>query len=121
METIIGLLFILLPVILKLVGNKLEKAGQPEKAKAVRDFIEEHLEVEKWIEEAEDEAEQEERPVPQPVAACPKSVEIPVVKPDVKAKPVRKPLLLEEEPSKKREKIDPRKLVIYSEIMKPKF
>ncbi len=35
---------------------------------------------------------------------------------------VRKPMmLLEEEPKNKGEKIDPKKLVIYSEIMKPKF
>ncbi len=34
----------------------------------------------------------------------------------------RKPvMLLEEEPKNKGEKIDPKKLVIYSEIMKPKF
>jgi hypothetical protein len=33
----------------------------------------------------------------------------------------KKPMLVEEAPKKKREKIDPKKLVVYSEIMKPKF
>jgi len=36
-------------------------------------------------------------------------------------KPKAKPILLEEETKERREKIDPKKLVIYSEIMKPKF
>ena len=39
METIIGLLFILLPVILKLVGKRLEQSGQPEKAKKLQDLL----------------------------------------------------------------------------------
>ena len=47
---------------------------------------------------------------------------------DIKPKPSQfkaeksssKTMLVEEEP-KKKEKIDPKKLVIYSEIMKPKF
>ena len=33
----------------------------------------------------------------------------------------RKPILMEEDDKPKGEKIDPKKLVIYSEIMKPKF
>ena len=35
-------------------------------------------------------------------------------------KKTKKPILLEE-PVKEREKIDPKKLVVYSEIMKPKY
>lgn len=44
------------------------------------------------------------------------------VKPVKKPKPVKK-ILLEEKPLEEpaKEKIDPKKLVIYSEIMKPKF
>lgn len=129
METIIGLLFIFLPVILKLVGKRLEKAGQPEKAKAVRDFIEEHLEVEEWIEEAVDETAEEadgnvlreEFPDLQPVVMHSEPVEIPTVQPAVQKRPLRKTVLPDVEPEKKGEKIDPKKLVIYSEIMKPKF
>ena len=34
---------------------------------------------------------------------------------------VRKPILQEEDDTVKGEKIDPKKLVIYSEIMKPKY
>ena len=54
-------------------------------------------------------------PLPKPVYERPG--------PSVEGRPAvsRKPLLLEEEKKKKHEKIDPKKLVIYSEIMKPKF
>ena len=121
METIIGLLFIRLPVILKLVGKKLEKAGQPEKAKAVRDFIEEHLEVEEWLKEAVDEVEQEKSLDIQPVEVSPEPFEMPAAQPVFQTRPLRKTDLPEVEPEKKDEKIDPKKLVIYSEIMKPKF
>ena len=38
MKTLIGLLFILLPVILKLIGKKLEKSGDQDKARKVREF-----------------------------------------------------------------------------------
>ena len=114
METIIGLLFIFLPVILKLVGKRLEKAGQPEKAKAVRDFIEEHLEVEEWIEEAVDETAEE-------ADGNVLREELPDLQPAVQTRPLRKTVLPDVEPEKKVEKIDPKKLVIYSEIMKPKF
>jgi hypothetical protein len=41
-------------------------------------------------------------------------------KPQPKPAKKRKPML-EEPEEKKREKIDPKKLVIYSEIMKPKY
>ena len=40
METIIGLLFILLPVIFKLISRKLEKAGQAEKAGRLKELAE---------------------------------------------------------------------------------
>ena len=46
----------------------------------------------------------------------------PVQPKPVQPKPVvKKPILEEEESRKTGEKIDPKKLVIYSEIMKPKF
>jgi hypothetical protein len=35
-------------------------------------------------------------------------------------KPVNAPILQEEEPEQK-ERIDPKKLIVYSEIMKPKY
>ena len=38
METIIGLLFILLPLIFKLIGKKFEQAGQSERAEKMREI-----------------------------------------------------------------------------------
>ena len=63
-----------------------------------------------------DEQQKEDVP-PQAVAPAP------LLQPHVEAEPVftRKRMLLEEDNPKKGEKIDPKKLVIYSEIMKPKF
>ena len=148
METIIGLLFILLPVIFKLIGKKFEQSGQTGKAGKMRElakalgsdddsednpfkgFFDEKPELE--VEYDDDGQIVEVKPV-QPVKPKP----IPVVTPEPRTmsyteavqrttkpmKPLKKqPVLLEEETSKKKgEKIDPKKLVIYSEIMKPKF
>ena len=146
METIIGLLFILLPVILKLVGKRLEQSGQPEKAKKLQDLLDtvydgkaetEELETE---DEPDDGLEVEYDDDGQIVSVHPKMVWkpepiVPVV--EKKVEPAaqihlwevkegipatkKKPMLVEEAPKKKREKIDPKKLVVYSEIMKPKF
>lgn len=129
METIIGLLFILLPLIFKLIGKKLEKAGQAEKAGQLKELAEmfggedEAPVTHTW--QPEPVLEPESEPQPEPVA--PVVVMEPVrhipakqapVKPSVKVKP--KKAMLEEKPVKK-EKIDPKKLVVYSEIMTPKY
>ena len=105
METIIGLLFILLPVILKLVGKRLE---QSQHTTEILSFPEETS----FVEEAPRSIILEES-VPEPVMPEPVKLE---------PQPLsRKPMLEEEQQPKKEEKIDPKKLVIYSEIMKPKF
>lgn len=140
METIIGLLFILLPLIFKLIGKKFEQAGQSERAEKMREIAQtlsggdDDDEDDPW--ELDDDGQVTEvRPAaPAPVAPTPvvvrpvQSVQQTVAenvtrqtasrpKPTVKAK---RPIL-EEETKKKGEKIDTKKLVIYSEIMKPKF
>lgn len=98
METIIGLLFILLPVIFKLIGKRLE---QSEPLTETLPSQEEDIFV-------PEKPETFKKPAPQqPIEAAPVTT--------------RKPMLQEEEPQKKGQKIDPKKLVIYSEIMKPKF
>ena len=135
METIIGLLFILLPVILKLVGKRLEQSGQPEKAKKLQDLVDkidgdededDGFEVEydddgqitsvhpkmSWKPEPTPVIQEKTAPAPQ-VHLWEVKEGIPVTK--------KKPMLVEEAPKKKREKIDPKKLIVYSEIMKPKF
>lgn len=114
-DSIIGLLFVLLPAILGLVGKKLEKAGndgkKPQPAPQPRPAKKpENVEVEGQRSVVR-KAKPKPAPVPQPE---PMSVR-PVQKKSQTAYNVQ-----EDEP-RKREKIDPKKLVIYSEIMKPKF
>ncbi len=137
METIIGLLFILLPVIFKLISRKLEKAGQAEKAGRLKELAEmiggedETPATQTWhtdpVFELEPELEPEPEPLPEPEQVAPVVVMEPVkhvpvkqaaVKPSVKVKPKKVAL---EEKKEKKEKIDPKKLIVYSEIMTPKY
>ena len=133
METIIGLLFILLPLIFKLIGRKLEKAGQAEKAGQLKELAEmiggedETPATQTWHTDPVFELEPEPEPQPEPEQVAPVVVMEPVkhvpvkqaaVKPSVKVKPKKVAL---EEKKEKKEKIDPKKLVLYSEIMNPKF
>jgi cell division septation protein DedD len=132
METIIGLLFILLPVILKLIGKRLEQSGQPEKAKKLQDFLdtisseEDDVDDEMEVEYDDDGQIISVHPKmiwePEPVSTpAPEKTFVFESKPAPAVKKQKKPVLMEETPKKKSEKIDPKKLVIYSEIMKPKF
>ena len=132
METIIGLLFILLPVILKLIGKRLHTSGQPEKAKKLQDFLdtisseEDDVDDEMEVEYDDDGQIVSVHPKmiwePEPVSTpAPEKTFVFESKPAPAVKKQKKPVLMEETPKKKSEKIDPKKLVIYSEIMKPKF
>ena len=138
METIIGLLFILLPVIFKLLGKKLENAGTAAPPDTAGSF-----DVGSRVQEAMDEDEPEPHPQPQvspqpqvtpqpQVAPAPADEATPSVidfndymrrRPAAKSvrKPAKKAAILVEEEDKPKEKIDPKKLVIYSEIMSPKY
>lgn len=133
METIIGLLFILLPLIFKLIGRKLEKAGQAEKAGQLKELAEmiggedETSATQTWHTDPVFELEPEPEPQPEPEQVAPVVVMEPVkhvpvkqaaVKPSVKVKPKKVAL---EEKKEKKEKIDPKKLIVYSEIMTPKY
>ncbi len=139
METIIGLLFVLLPVIFKLVGKKLEQSGKTDKAERLKELAE--TPILDWLEgkpkmdkdmyvEYDDDGHvtsvlPRDKYVPKqpdPIVA-PVYVREPAPEGEAQFKPVsgRKPMLEEEVQVKKGEKIDPKKLVIYSEIMKPKF
>ena len=132
METIIGLLFILLPVILKLIGKKLEQSGQPEKAKKLQDFLDTISSEEDDADDGMEVEYDDDGQIisvhpkmtwePEPVSAsAPEKTFVFESKPAPAVKKQKKPVLVEETPKKKSEKIDPKKLVIYSEIMKPKF
>ena len=148
METIIGLLFILLPVIFKFIEKRLKDSGSTVQAGKVRELAElfevqdEDVFEDDPVEDEPfgcDEPEADFQPVvefpqiPQQVApapefskpeqegarmerTAPEKVRASVQKPSKKTAPI-----LMEEPKKKKEKIDPKKLVIYSEMMKPKF
>ncbi len=150
MEEIIGLLIALAAVILKAVGNRQEKSGKKTAAPVTSDKDSEAggFDVKGWILEALEEVagDSDEPEVVldddgqivevKPVVVQPEPMK-PVVEPvncietvnrttKPKAEPLRpaakRNILQEDEPSgKKDDKIDPKKLVIYSEIMKPKF
>ena len=103
MEEIIGLLVVLAIGIFKAVNKKFENAGK-----------------EKEVSMPEPVVIRQEPVVPKkrPMASKQKPSAIEVVERQTK---VRKPMLIEEEETSPKEKIDPKKLVLYSEIMTPKF
>ena len=123
METILGLLLILLPAIFRLVEKRLKASGDADAAGKVHDWTELFGENEEHREDG-DENVPSVSEMPETVVPKYKPVQTTPVHPQpikVKAKKTSsRPMLMEEEP-KKKEKIDPKKLVIYSEIMKPKF
>lgn len=133
MEEIIGLLIIVATFVFKIVGKKLEKAGQP--AESAEEPLEQgpDFDMKRWIAEAVKEAEREMSPSPS-VPEYTENVtrQVASVNPDAPKKPAapqksvvtkpvpRKPML--NEPVKKdKEKIDLKKMIIYSEIMSPKY
>lgn len=127
METILGLLLVLLPLVFKLVEKKLKASGKVETAEKVHEWAEMFGKDEDWEKDDEDEDDTlsvqpaaPARPVdaPQVVSLQPKTRPEPV-KPVTRMK-APKPAVVDDD-TKKKEKIDPKKLVIYSEIMKPKF
>ena len=113
METIIGLLMILLPVILKLIGRRLEQAGKNQPSVTVM----EDTPIEDWEQTLKEYMGQQ-----AVVSEEPSVVETVVPKPISKQKKtVKKASILMEEEKKQKEKIDVKKLIVYSEIMKPKY
>lgn len=135
MEEIIGLLVVLAVGIFKAVNKKFEDAGkQPQKPSqpfgpfGSLDPFEKDQEV--FVPEAEPVAPKREPVATRPVTPKPVEVKPAAVKPqpmvfdleDVQRQTkARKPMLIEEEETSPKEKIDPKKLVLYSEIMTPKF
>ena len=109
MDSMIGLLFVLIPLIFTLIGKKLEKAGK-ESADEVGEapsMPEAFPSLEKFAPEREAERALKPEAEPEPM---------PKQKPSHTQSASQSPKQKE-----KSEKIDPKKLVIYSEIMKPKF
>jgi hypothetical protein len=133
METIIGLLFILLPVIFKLIGKRLEQSGKTVSAEKMREIAEKFGEDDNtfpdWLNEGDLHEEsapitvpEVKIPAPEVKAPAPVMHEVNFVEaPKMVQRKKRTPILNEEVAERKREKIDPKKLVVYSEIMNPKY
>ena len=103
MDEIIGLLFLVVPVLFSLVGKKLDKADGGKKTQPVRPVA----------------------PVQPPQEAQRSTLRMQKPKRElqenVKKTPSPVNVYDREEPQQRRERVDPKKLVIYSEIMKPKY
>lgn len=129
MDELITIVIIAAAIIFKVVGKKLGSAGSGEVFPTLPvdpDMMN--------IPDAESESEDVQEPffMPRPVYVEPAADEMVVeeaeralpAKPAAPVKPaqvkIQTPILEEEQP-KQREKIDPKKLIIYSEIMKPKY
>lgn len=138
-DIIITVLALALGLGFKVIEKKLKSAGKPAKAGRFKEladlFGEEGAEVFPPLAPSEDleefpmeavapDAEQSRRvSVPKPVViepVAPAPVVAPVEEAPRSVKPVNAPILQEEEPEQK-ERIDPKKLIVYSEIMKPKY
>lgn len=122
MEDLIGLLIVVAALIFKVVSNRLDKAGKQAGKKDPETPASGSFDVKEWINEVLEEIE-DEIPVT-PVVRKPAFEENVVRQTDRKpaAQPVqKKPILEEPVQEQNKEKIDPKKLVIYSEIMKPKY
>ena len=118
METIIGLLIVLLPLVFKLIGKRLEQAGQ------VQPQVEDEVLEEDWAETVRRYVEQQQAQaevfVPSQAEVEPQKEKTVVEAPRVVPKKKSKPILIEEK-KKEKEKIDVKKMIVYSEIMKPKY
>jgi len=139
METILGLLLVLLPLVFKLVEKKLRATGKVGTAEKVHEWAEMFgKDDDDWDKDDADDADELPAAAPVLPAAPVRPVEVtaPVEpmktvspQPGAQIKPlvprtrkqVSRPLIVEEDKQKNKEKIDPKKLVIYSEIMKQKF
>ena len=117
-EILVGLAFIAVPAICRWIGKSFEKAaGQQMPQTSVPDELEQIFQ--EWNDMQPE--EQQKMPVYRQEDPAP-ALELPVsVKPNDKV--LRKPVKPVEDTDvrQKKQKIDPKKLVVYSEIMKPKY
>ena len=139
METIFTLIIVLLPVIFKLIGKKLEQSGaQPQEAdeqQPIEDWAEvlrRHIDAQQPQEEARPAAPvqqpvqpvhpvQQQRPQPKPAQKRVVEEGVSQTRQQTRTAPKKAKPILQEEEQKTTEKIDKKKLILYSEIMKPKY
>ena len=111
-DSLIGLLFVLLPAILGLVGKKLDKAGKDGKQTSPKPVEFTSVEPEEMAQEGQRSVRKKRKPVP----TSEPSEQQPIAK-----KKAQTTYGVQEEEPRMKDKMDPKKLVIYSELMKPKF
>ena len=143
METIFTLIVVLLPVIFKLIGKRLEKsAAQPQETEGKQAPIEDWAEVlRRYIEVQQPQEDvrpaapvqqpiqqpvqqqpiQQQRPQPQPTQQRPGHEGVQQARPQGRKAPKKVKPVLQEEAPRTQEKIDKKKLILDSEIMKPKY
>ena len=126
-DILLGLLVVAVPVVFRWIGKAFDKAGQ-RSARQDDGLSEAERVFQQWQEtlarSVETEPAESTGPVKQAGSAEPvkPAVEkrITQMKPSVSAGKTVK-IVLEESPKAEKEKIDPKKLIVYSEIMKPKY
>lgn len=139
MEELIGILFVVAAIILKVVEAKFKEASKTQTPKVERrqtfpEMDDRTDDVPEWLRDLVREEPVKAEPVePMPVEEKPVVKTAPVAEPatilfeearkPMKKAPVRpaKTPILKEEEKKTSEKIDPKKLIVYSEIMNRKY
>ena len=117
MEEIIGILVLVAALIFKVVGKKFNDAGGSEREPLRPEDIRKHI-FEEVMEEEKPVDNMRPVKIPEPVARV-QVVKAEKPKKLAKAEKKEEKIIEEEKPS--REKIDPKKLIIYSEIMNRKY
>ena len=129
MEEIIGLITLVVVFIFKIIGKKLESAsGKPSPTVSPQEVFPEldtQDEEPDWVytilkEESESEPEVAPEPEVRPVS-MPKTAYMPGSVEEVRRQVRQTKQILVEEEKKPHEKIDPKKLIVYSEIMNRKY
>ena len=121
MEELIGILVLVVVVILKIIDKKFSNASAKSAPRVDQREAFPTVELEEDVEvEVKPMVYQMPEPQPKPMPR-PKPAPKPELKPVTKSRAKAKKPVLQEEDKKTREKIDPKKLVVYSEIMNRKY
>ena len=127
MEELIGLLIAAAIFLFKYIGKRLEQSGNSDKARKLREFAEALNDDDSPMPDweylgkvsSDDVIEAHKLVLPEPETVV-EVKPLPVSEPPKPSK-IRRFVPEEVVPQKRNERIDPKKLVVYSEIMKPKF
>ena len=120
MEELIGILVLVVLFIFKMIDKKFSNASAKSAPGVDQREAFPTVELEETEEEVKPVVYQRPEPQPEPKPR-PKPAPKSELKPVTKSRPKARQPILEEETKKTREKIDPKKLVVYSEIMNRKY